>query len=105
MTKVKVGGGGAVRPGNRGTGDVVATTTSTDGDIVLFEGTTGKKIKTSGITLSSISNTRSILVTSTTTLTPNVDDYDLFIITAQSTALLLDTPTGTPVLGNGFMVD
>lgn len=50
-------------------------------------------------------NTRSISTTTTTTLTPNIDLYDLFIISAQSTALHIDTPTGTPVLGNGFMVD
>lgn len=50
-------------------------------------------------------NTRSISVASTATLTPNVDLYDLFVISAQSTALLIANPTGTAVLGNGFMID
>lgn len=49
--------------------------------------------------------TRSISTTSTATLTPNVDSYDLFVISAQATALLIANPTGTAVLGNGFMVD
>lgn len=50
-------------------------------------------------------NTRSISTTSTATLTPNVDSYDLFVILAQSTALVIANPTGTAVLGNGFMID
>lgn len=50
-------------------------------------------------------NTRSISTTSTATLTPNVDSYDLFVISAQSTALIIANPTGTAVLGNGFMID
>lgn len=50
-------------------------------------------------------NTRSVTVTSTATLTPDVSSYDLFVITAQSEALVIANPTGTAVLGNGFMVD
>lgn len=50
-------------------------------------------------------NTRSISTTSTATLTPNVDSYDLFVISAQAAALLIANPTGTAVLGNGFMID
>lgn len=50
-------------------------------------------------------NTRSISTTSTATLTPNVDLYDLFVISAQAAALTIANPTGTAVLGNGFMID
>lgn len=50
-------------------------------------------------------NTRSISTTTTPTLTPDIDSYDLFVLSAQSTALVIANPTGTPVLGNGFMID
>lgn len=50
-------------------------------------------------------DTRSISTTSTATLTPNIDLYDLFVISAQSTDILIANPTGTAVLGNGFMID
>lgn len=51
-------------------------------------------------------NTRSISTTSTATLTPNVDSYDQFVITAQSTALLIANPTGNSSGSlNGFMID
>lgn len=50
-------------------------------------------------------NTRSISTTSTATLTPNVDSYDLFVISAQAEVLVIANPTGTAVLGNGFMID
>lgn len=49
-------------------------------------------------------NTRSITAASTATLTPNVDNYDLFEITAQSQAITIAEPTGTPVNGNGFVI-
>lgn len=50
-------------------------------------------------------NTRSISATTATTLTPDIDSYDLFILSAQASALLIANPTGTAVLGNGFMID
>jgi len=50
-------------------------------------------------------NTRSISTASTATLTPNLSLYDMAVITAQSTALLIANPTGTPVNGNAFMID
>lgn len=49
--------------------------------------------------------TRSISTTSTATLTPNVNLYDLFVISAQAVALNISNPTGTAILGNGFMID
>lgn len=60
---------------------------------------------TAALALKADLNTRSISVVSTSTLTPNVDLYDLFIISAQAEALLIANPTGTAVLGNGFMID
>jgi hypothetical protein len=51
------------------------------------------------------SPTRSISITSASTLTPNIDLYDLFVISAQAEALIIANPTGTAVLGNGFMID
>lgn len=50
-------------------------------------------------------NTRSNSATTVTTLTPNIDNYDLFILSAQASALVIANPTGTAVLGNGFMID
>jgi hypothetical protein len=57
------------------------------------------------ITLASGTDTRTISTTSTATLTPNVSLYDLFVISAQAEALVIANPTGTAVLGNGFMID
>lgn len=48
--------------------------------------------------------TRTLSTTTTTTLTPNVDNYDLFVITAQASGLTIANPSGTPVNGNGFMI-
>ena len=41
--------------------------------------------------------TRTVSVVSTSTLTPNIDNYDLFAITAQAEALVIANPTGTTV--------
>lgn len=49
-------------------------------------------------------NTRSISTTSTATLTPNIDSYDLFVISAQAEALTIANPTGTPINGNAFVI-
>jgi len=57
------------------------------------------------VSLASDLNTRSVSTASTATLTPNVSNYDLFVISAQAAALVIANPTGTAVLGNGFMVD
>jgi len=40
---------------------------------------------------------------STATLTPNVDSYDMAVITAQAEALAIAAPTGTPSNGNAFV--
>ena len=48
--------------------------------------------------------TRTISAATTATLTPNVDNYDMFVITAQASALTIANPTGTPVNGNGFVI-
>ncbi len=50
-------------------------------------------------------NTRVRSQASTATLTPNVTLYDMDVITAQAEALTIANPTGTAVLGNGFMID
>lgn len=50
------------------------------------------------------SNTRTITTTATSTLTPNVDSYDLFEITAQASAITIAAPTGTQVNGNVFVI-
>lgn len=41
---------------------------------------------------------------SSSTLTPNVDDYDMFTLSAQAEALVITNPTGTPSEGNAFVV-
>jgi len=47
--------------------------------------------------------TRVYLISSTSTLTPNVDLYDMAVITAQAAALTIAAPTGTAVNGNAFV--
>jgi len=49
-------------------------------------------------------DTRVQSVASTATLTPNVDSYDMAVITAQSEALLIANPTGTPNNGDHFII-
>jgi hypothetical protein len=49
-------------------------------------------------------NTRTVSATTTATLTPNVDSYDMAVLTAQASALTIANPTGTPVNGNVFVV-
>lgn len=56
------------------------------------------------VTLANSLDTRTISATSTATLTPNVDNYDLFVLTAQASALTIANPTGTPVNGNAFLI-
>lgn len=48
-------------------------------------------------------NTRVQSDTSTSTLTPNVDDYDMAVLTALASGLTIANPTGTPSNGNGFV--
>lgn len=43
-------------------------------------------------------------VTSTATLTPNLDNYDMFVITAQAATLTIANPTGTLSDGQGFLI-
>lgn len=68
-------------------------TVSEDGDTVLFTIQEGSTV-----------NTRTYSVTTTTTLTPDLDNYDMFVMTAQASALVIAVPSSDPVNGNGFMV-
>jgi hypothetical protein len=43
-------------------------------------------------------------ITSTATLTPDISNYDMAVITAQAAALTIANPTGTPANGNGFVI-
>jgi len=47
-------------------------------------------------------DTRVQSTASTATLTPNVNLYDMAVITAQAEALAIAAPTGTPSNGNAF---
>lgn len=49
-------------------------------------------------------NTRTISVSSTATLTPDISTDDQFNITAQAVALTIAAPTGTPVDGNRITI-
>ncbi len=42
--------------------------------------------------------------TSTATLTPNIDSYDLEILTAQAASLTIAAPTGTPTNGQALLI-
>jgi hypothetical protein len=48
--------------------------------------------------------TRSYIIGSVGTLTPDVDVIDLYTITAQAEAITIANPTGSPVEGDGFVV-
>ena len=42
---------------------------------------------------------------SVTTLSPNIDNYNYERVTAQTTAILVDNPTGTPSDGEGLLIE
>ena len=50
------------------------------------------------------SPTRDLIITTTSTLTPDVDNYDLLVITAQVGALTIEAPIGTPTNGSTFVM-
>lgn len=118
--------------GGGGSGDVVGPGSSVDSEVVLFNSTTGKLIKsasttgiaklTSGV-LSTVTaptglilgdsdsqvisnkriNSRVFTVTSTGTAVPDVSTTDHYIITAQSSSLTISIPTGTPINGQKLL--
>jgi hypothetical protein len=49
-------------------------------------------------------NTRTSSQPTAAILTPDIDNYDMAVITAQAEALLIANPTGTPVNGNAFVI-
>ena len=50
------------------------------------------------------SPTRDLVTTTASTLTPDVDSYDLFAFTAQVGALAIEAPIGTPTNGSAFII-
>lgn len=51
-----------------------------------------------------ILNTRTVSTTTTTSLSPDIDNYDFSVITALASALTIANPTGTPVNGNAHVM-
>ena len=102
-----------------GSGDVVGPSSSTNNDIVLFDGTTGKLIKDSGKGLPSGAvvgdtdvqtltnkriNPRVQSVTSASTITPNADNDDMVDVTALAVNATIAAPSGTPVNGQKLII-
>ena len=54
--------------------------------------------------LQSSDDTRTSYTISTSTLTPNIDSYDMFVLTSQAEALTIANTTGTLVNGNAFVI-
>lgn len=57
-----------------------------------------------GYLISSVSHTRSFTITTTDSLTPNVDQVDLVNITTLASTLVVNNPIGTPKDGDGFVL-
>lgn len=53
---------------------------------------------------SALYNARASSVVSASSITPDVDSYDLFEVTALSQTLTVNAPTGTPSNGNSFII-
>ncbi len=45
------------------------------------------------------------VTTSTATLTPNIDNFNYYRVTAQTAAITVANPTGTPVDGEGLLIE
>ena len=84
-----------------GSGDFSGPASSVDGNIVVFDGTSGKLGKDGGAPASRAPNIQS--VTSASTVTPTFSN-DMVRITAQAAALTLANPTGTAIPGLGLVV-
>ena len=96
-------------------GAVTGPASSVNNTVAVFDGTTGKVNKDSGLTLSGSNtgdqdlsgyaplNPRVQTVASSATVTP-VSTNDLVIITAQAAGLTLANPTGTFVEGQALMI-
>ncbi len=91
-------------------GAVTGPASSVNNNVAFFDGTTGKIIKDSGLTLSG-TNTgdqtfitpRLQTVTSAAIVTPTSNN-DVVVITAQAVGLTLANPTGSPVQGQSMLI-
>jgi len=112
------GGGGSVTSVNTKTGVVVLDTDDIPEGVnkyasqaeldLIVTNTTNISANTNSISSNTISLSRlngSTTVTSTATLTPNIDSNSLEQITAQAAGLTVAIPTGTPFLGQKLTIN
>jgi len=76
--------------------------TNTAARTYTFQDRDGTIADDTDLNLKSDKNTRVVSTASTATLTPDIDLYDMAVITAQAEALAIAAPTGTPSNGNAF---
>lgn len=87
------------QPDTTSAGDVVGPAGAADDEVVLFNGATGKAVKSSGRKLTPNVQT----VVSAATVTPTFAN-DLVKVTAQGVALALANPSGTAIPGHGIVI-
>lgn len=102
--------------GGGGLGDVVGPAVAAADSIVIYDGTSGKLVKSVGVLYQDIATVsdgqtltnkritpRVSSTASASSLTPTIANYDQYIYTALAANLTIAAPTGTPVDGNKLL--
>ena len=109
-------GDGTWKTAASGTGDVVGPAVAAADSIVIYDGTSGKLVKSVGVLYQDIATVsdgqtltnkritpRVSSTASASSLTPTIASYDQYVYTALAANLTINAPTGTPVDGNKLL--